>query len=131
MPEETARAARCGNCPSCGHHNGEWETRCEKCGRRLSSIRAGARPAAVSANGPASTQPLERAAHSSKIAPRPPAFPEHLRQQLQERVHRFRTRQENPSLHLPFEEPEPPSKVISFLSPISFVEEEPRALRAR
>jgi len=49
--------------------------------------------------------------------PRPPAFPEHLRNELRTRVERFRSRQVNRSLSLPFEEPEPGGKIVFFPTP--------------
>ena len=124
MGEEFARQQHWGACYSCGHHNGEWETRCEKCGRPLSATRTVQRGVASAAKT-ARTSPhrsgndeIGRPRRSPKIAPRPPAFPEHLRQQLQDRVQRYRSRQENRTLALPFEqEQEPPAKVISFPSP--------------
>jgi len=127
MPYETARKERCGNCPACGFHNGEWETRCEKCGRRLSALRGASRSTAGAASSHPSQETISRveagvnsvvAGPRPKLAPRPPAFPEHLRKHLQDRVQRFRVRQENPTLALPFEEElAPPSKIISFPAP--------------
>jgi uncharacterized RDD family membrane protein YckC len=49
--------------------------------------------------------------------PRPPAFPEHLRKELQERVERFRDRHRDHSLPLPFEESDPSGKIVCFPSP--------------
>jgi uncharacterized RDD family membrane protein YckC len=134
MREESARRERAGSCPACGFHNGEWETRCEKCGRRLSALRGSSRSAAgtLSAHSPQSEDLARREDAGSdsgpgrpkpKLAPRPPAFPEHLRKHLQDRVHRFRVRQENPTLALPFEEElAPPSKIISFPAPAPIME---------
>jgi RDD family protein len=133
MREESARLKQWGNCPACGHHNGEWETRCEKCGRRLSTLRAmqqaaaaaprQASPLATSQQNPAGGQAANRS--TPKIVPRPPAFPEHLRQHLQARVQRFRSRKEDHTLALPFEpEPEPPAKIITFPAAVNIVTEQ-------
>jgi uncharacterized RDD family membrane protein YckC len=112
---EAAKLSGWRNCAACGHHNGAWESRCEKCGRRLHAGRApsAAVPKSVSASDP------PRAVASPKIVPPPPAFPEHLRQQLQNRVQRFRTRQEGRTMALPFEEEayEPSPKIITFPAP--------------
>jgi uncharacterized RDD family membrane protein YckC len=61
--------------------------------------------------------------------PKPPAFPEHLRQHLQDRVQRYRARQDR-SLPLPFDEPQPPSNVITF-PPQPVPETEIRVSRSR
>ena len=121
MPEESAQRKSGGNCPACGHQNGDWESRCQKCGRRLSAMRGVSRisagaAAAVPARPTGAHEPARRSSPTIRIAPRPPAFPEHLRQQLQDRVQRYRTRRDNGSLPLPFEEPEPAGKILSFPS---------------
>ena len=131
MREETARSERWGTCFSCGQHNGDWETRCQKCGRRLSATRtsSGSAPAAVPPD-PASSHSGAAESHrdrkNQKIISLP-AFPDHLRRQLQDRVQRFRSRKENGTPALPFEdEPEPSPKVISFPAPPPPAEEEIR-----
>ncbi|MBI3934947.1 MAG: RDD family protein [Acidobacteria bacterium] len=54
-----------------------------------------------------------------------------MRRQLQERVVRYRTRQDNPTLALPFEEePEPAPKILAFPAPPVPVEEEVRVSRS-
>ena len=144
MTEGIAQLTHGRNCAACGHYISEWENRCEKCGRKRSSPRAvnranaGFTPEAAGSNlpRPGSGGDSGRARVSPKIAP-PPAFPEHLRQQLQDRVQRYRTRQENRNLTLPFEqepEPEPPAaapKVILFPAPAIPVEEEIRVYRSK
>ena len=66
---------------------------------------------------------------------RPPAFSEHLRSELRTRVERFRSRQVNRSLSLPFDEPEPASKVVFFpapaVLPANLDDPPPRTPRAR
>jgi len=135
MGKETARAGRWKTCYSCGRHNGEWEARCEKCGRRLSEERSVAGSASVAA----SQSPVARSSGAAvsrqnrgdhkQIAPRPPVFPEHLRRQLQDRVERYRSRQGDGTPALPFEETPEPSgpelsgKVISFPAPSAPIEE--------
>jgi len=78
-------------CPACGYQNGGWETRCQKCGRRFNAPRA-----AAPAQAPAG---IRAAAAKAKPAP---AFPEHLRKELRERVDVYRSRRER-SLSLPFD----------------------------
>ena len=145
MMEGTAQLTHGRNCPACGHHISEWENRCEKCGRKRSLPRAanranaGVTPVAAASNlsRPASGGDSGRTRISPKIAPPPPAFPEHLRQQLQDRVQRYRSRHENRNLALPFEqelEPAPPvpaPKVILFPAPAIPVEEEIRVHRSK
>ena len=137
MREETARSGLWTTCRSCRHHNGEWESRCQKCGRGLSASRtvsgsAPATPPQSPAGASAGAAESRRHRKSQKIVPAPPAFPDHLRRQLQDRVHRYRARQHDPDAALPFEEePGPPPNVISFPAPAGLLEERVRLPQVR
>jgi uncharacterized RDD family membrane protein YckC len=131
MREKTARSGRWKTCFSCGQNNGYWETRCQKCGRRLSVGGSTSTPFSVAfdiAHPNTNVVNSQRNPKNQKAAP-PPAFPDHVRRQLQDRVQRYRSRKEQGTPVLPFEdEPEPSPKVISF--PDSPAEEKVRAVPA-
>jgi uncharacterized RDD family membrane protein YckC len=139
MREENAVSRAWGNCPACGYNNAPYESRCEKCGRRLELGTDGRKASSyrTSSLNPESRihavdhlQPPAKAASTARPqtplgTPRPglPAQQE-TRKQLSDRVHAFRTRRNPGNLSLQFEndaeapgncDPRQPSKVVPFV----------------
>jgi uncharacterized RDD family membrane protein YckC len=125
MREENAVSRAWGNCPACGYNNAPYESRCEKCGRRLEFSGGGSarRPEAEPEAGPyrtSSVNPESRIHAVGKPQPsentqspgRPqaplwsprPGMPaqEETRKQLSDRVNAFRSRRNPGNLSLQF-----------------------------
>jgi uncharacterized RDD family membrane protein YckC len=139
MREENAVSRAWRNCPACGYNNAPYESRCEKCGRRLelgangqeagphrtSSLKPESRIHAVDKPQQPAKAPATGRQQTPLWTPRPglPAQ-EETRKQLSDRVHAFRTRRNPGNLSLQFEnhveaagncDPRQPSKVVSFV----------------